>query len=233
MAHHRQFGIAFAAYATDSDQFPIADDDNPRLNTWSWGGVDWYASDGQVDGWPILDERPLNRYLGIYKQHEADYDVFRCPRDNSMRYSASDGRIVWEEMFGFESQAEDVNESIYAIAGTSYAANEWMWVHPQSPIGFGGSSFPHYKRDMGPDDILINNSQFILVTDWGAHYAGRYSKERQISSDKAAGWWHGDQIGHMTFLDGSARRHEMGSTQTQDYSYWSNPDVQAAEGPRP
>jgi type II secretory pathway pseudopilin PulG len=232
LANHRQFGIAFGAYVADFRQFPIADAESPQRNRTSWAGVDWYLEDADTPGY-LLDNRPMNPYLGVRAQHEGGFGIFRCPRDNSMRYTGTDERIDWEEDFGFQSYAEDQNESVYVILGTSYAANEWMWVHPQSEVGFGFYPWPYYKRDMEPDDVLVNASQFVLVTGYGVDRAGRLNSDQRMANRVAYGWWHGYETGQMTFLDGSARQHQMGGIMTRDYCYWSNPDVQWRYGHRP
>jgi hypothetical protein len=150
-----------------------------------------------------------------------------------MRYTLSDRRIDWEDEFGYQSTAEDVNESVYAILGTSYAANEWIWVHPQSEDGYGDSPYPYLKADMTPDDVLVSPSRFILVMDYGADLPGRYRQGVIYNSDFAYGWWHGKYIGMCTFLDGSARREELDGITTNRYTYYSNPDVQWRGGVRP
>jgi prepilin-type processing-associated H-X9-DG protein len=50
--------------------------------------------------------------------------------------------------------------------------------------------------------------------------------------DMVYGWWHGYEIGNILFLDGSARREEMGAAVTKTYSFYSNPSVQAMSGRR-
>ena len=43
-----QFGIAFAAYVADFDCFPVDDYNTYASVTVSWGGVDWYLDDADV-----------------------------------------------------------------------------------------------------------------------------------------------------------------------------------------
>jgi type II secretory pathway pseudopilin PulG len=232
LANHKQFATAWANYTSDNDTFPVIDSTNPYPNTWSWGGVDWYLDDADMPT-SVLEERPMNPYLGAHKDHEAAARVFQCPRDNSMRYTTSDQRIVWEEEFGYQSTAEDRNESVFSILGTSYGANDWIWVDPQSREGYGSYPWPHYRPDMDPDDVLVSASRFVLVGDWGVFWAGRLSGEHRKVHDTAYGFWHGYEIGMMSYLDGSARREEMGATMTRTYSFWSNPPEQMWNGYRP
>jgi hypothetical protein len=63
-----------------------------------------------------------------------------------MRYTSSDERVIWEDEFGFQSHAEEKNESVFAILGTSYGANDWIWVDPQSEEGYGSFPWPYYRK---------------------------------------------------------------------------------------
>jgi hypothetical protein len=232
LANHKQFATAWANYTSDNGTFPITDPANPYLNIWSWVGVDWYLDEADVPTY-LLDERPMNPYLGAHKDHEAAARIFQCPRDNSMRYTTSDARIDWEQEFGHQSVSGEQNESVFAILGTSYGANDWIWVDPQSADGYGAYPWPHYRPKMGPDDILVSTSRFVLVADAGVFWAGRLNVGERKVYNMAYGFWHGYEIGMLSFLDGSARREEMGATMTRNYSFWSNPPVQRQDGYRP
>jgi hypothetical protein len=150
-----------------------------------------------------------------------------------MRYTSSDRRIDWEGDFGHQSIAEEQNESVFAILGTSYGASDWIWVDPQSRQGYGLYPWPHYRPGMEPDDVLVSASRFVLVADWGIFWAGRLTVDDRKTHDVAHAFWHGYEIGMLSFLDGSARREEMGATMTPTYSFWSNPPQQMWHGHRP
>jgi prepilin-type N-terminal cleavage/methylation domain-containing protein len=223
LSNHRQFGVAWSMYFNDYDNFPVpegADAESSRLFV-SWGGIDWRGE----DYWWLLSSRPLNKYLAKNSQIRERAEVFMCPRDNSLRYSKTDDRIVWETLFGADSWAEEEGTTAFSCIGNSYAANDWMYCQPGATQGWGGTppDAPYFRLDLGPDDVRVAPSRFVLVCDWGSYWAGRYDQQGRINRDLIYGWWHGYEIGQMTFLDGSARRHEMGAVTTQDYTFYLDP----------
>ncbi len=224
LSNHRQFGIAWAMYFADYDSFPAMDVGNYPARLFDcWGGVDWFGDDFQLS----LATRPVNRYVAPHKQVRERAEVFMCPRDDSMRHSKTDDRIVWERVMGEHSWAEEEGTTIFSCLGSSYAANDWMYCTPGARQGWGHQwPSPTFRTDLGPDNVQVTPSRFILVSDWGSFYAGRYELQDRVDRNLIYGWWHGYEIGNMTFLDGSARRHEMGDVTTQDYTFYVDPGKQ-------
>ncbi len=225
--NHRQFGIAFGVYAVDFDCFPIDDyeDVHHRSVQYCWGGVDWYLDDADIPIW-VYGKRPLNKYVQSLRQNKADVEVFRCPRDNGLRYYSSDEAVFWQTEFGLQSIDADGPNSVYSVLGNSYAANGWMYAQPGSRIGIGHTpDYPYFRTDLGPDDVECVPSKFVIVCDLGPNWVGRYPLEQRIRNNIVHGWWHGYEIGNMAFLDGSARREQMpGEVTTQSYTFYMAPD---------
>jgi prepilin-type N-terminal cleavage/methylation domain-containing protein len=224
LSNHRQFGVAAGLYFSDYDNFPVPEDYSWYELFACWGGVDWFGENFQVS----LAERPLNQYVAPHKQIKARAEVFMCPRDDSMRNTNSDNRIIWERVMGQHSWAHEDGTTVYSSLGNSYAANDWMFCRPGSRQGWGHGDWPSpmLRTDLGPDDVRVAPNRFILFSDWGSFWAGRYDQEGREDRDLIYGWWHGYEIGQMTFLDGSARRHEMGDVTTQDYTFYVDPHSQ-------
>ncbi len=224
--NHRQFGIAFGAYAVDFDCFPVDDYASYLSVRYCWGGVDWYSDDADVPVW-IDPQRPLNKYVGGQRQQKHRLDVFRCPRDNGLRYYRSDDLVYWQTEFGLQTNDSDGPNSVHSVLGNSYAANGWMYCTPGSEEGTGGppNPGPNFRTDLGPDDVETVPSRFILVCDLGPNWVGRYPLRKRVAWNIVHGWWHGYEVGNMTFLDGSARREAMpGEVTTQSYTFYMAPE---------
>jgi prepilin-type N-terminal cleavage/methylation domain-containing protein len=232
LANHRQFAVAYGLYAIDYDNFPVAGGADATIGKqrFSWGGVYWY--DGVPGYVPSqwLRERPINKYLQARGKQTVRAEIFQCPSDDSMRYTASDDRVIWEDV-GDDTHAEEGAVSVFAVTGNSYNSNDWCYVDPQSMFGVGAND-RYFRTDIGPDDVIASPSRFILVCDAGQWSAGRFPREQRLLFNKVYGWWHGYEIGNMTFLDGSARREQMGDVTTPTYTFYSNPSVQSIGGKR-
>ncbi len=235
LSNHRQFGVALGLYFIDYDNFPVAVSDPQSIfymygNTSSWAGVDWFGDDRTGLSVWLLQQRPVNKYLQNDNNEFARSEVFMCPNDDSMRYTTSDERISWE-VWGAHTTAFEGATTVYAVTGTSYFLNDWCFVDPQSMFAVG-SNYRFYRDDLGPDDVIASPSRFVLICDAGQHGAGRFPLETRQLFNKVYGWWHGYEIGNMTFLDGSARREQMGDVTTSTYTFYSNPSVQSIGGKR-
>ncbi len=224
LSNHRQFGIAFGAYAADFDSFPISDYTTYIGVLNCWGGVDWYLDDAGEPQW-IDPKRPLNPYVGAQREHAFRLDVFQCPRDDGMRHYNTDEIVDWQTDFGLQTIDREGPHSIYSVLGNSYGANGWMYCTPGSDNGIGQyPDLPNFRTDLGPDDVECIPSRFVMVCDLGPNWPGRYPVERRQFTNIVYGWWHGYEIGNMTFLDGSARAEKMGDVTTQTYTFYMAPD---------
>jgi prepilin-type N-terminal cleavage/methylation domain-containing protein len=223
LANHKQFGVAFGVYFVDYDRFPSTD----NYATWvrCWGGVDWYLDDDDTPTF-IVGTRPLNAYVGLRPEHPHGARAFQCPRDDGMRHTRTDRQIYWMTEFGEQTSAFDGPDSIYAVVGNSYAMNGWTHCTPGAP-NTGGPPHPgpHYRTDLGPDDVRTAPSRFVLVCDAGPNWAGRCSETERWAWDVVYGWWHGDEIGQMTFLDGSARSERMIGAKAPTYTFYMDPEA--------
>jgi prepilin-type N-terminal cleavage/methylation domain-containing protein len=232
LGNHRQFGVAFSTYFADFDNFvyyesPGGSYYDPIL---VWGGANWYEGvEDDVPRW-VASHRPINPYMGLSKEHNQGFGVYECPRDNGIRYARTDELVVWMTDWGELTRAPDGPVNIYSVLGTSYRANDWQYCVPGSEKGIGGPPMPgpNHRANQGPDDVRTTPSRFVLVCDTGQDRAGRYDQRRREAYNIITGWWHGYEVGNMLFLDGSARREEMGDITTPTYTFYMDPD---AHGP--
>ncbi len=230
LANHRQFATAWSLYFADYDRFPVRSGQQSALD-YNWGGVHFYGRDssGEPNDVAFLrHDRPLNPYLDARIWHEAEHRVFRCPRDRGMHYAGSGEPVIWH-LYGQNSYSQDGVESIYGMNGTSYAANWMMYREIGTPgLTFGhgdpGQPAPDYTERYGPDDVRVAPSRFPLIIDGGAQTAGWWPEERRRTLNMPVGWWHGFNLGYMSFLDGSAHGEEMGAPVTSGYSMFLDPD---------
>jgi len=258
LANLRQHGVAWTAYIQDHRFFPferpsdLAVDDQ-LTHMWDWGGVNWVkqgdinkAGDAVGSTRYLYSSRPLNPYYDLPKFNTRATPAFHCPADDGLRY-APDVPMFGNEDVEHLSDASD-KSTVYGIRGSSYMANEWIWVKPGSRGGFGGltrnpESNLHASGFTTKNSLvdITDPSRFIVVGDAGPFQAGRMGDERFYKiygNDGGAfdgswfySWWHGNQRGQMAFLDGSARAIEIvpkrGSTGT--YMWWMNPNKHLIE----
>ncbi len=228
LSNLRQHGAAWQLYINDYDSFPVCDSlPFPQGMTdqiYSWGGIDFYEDQNQAQpGW-LLADRPINLYIGGKTRDRSTLGVFRCPSDNGMRGSANGNDIEWYEFFGHNSMAEDAGDSIFSMVGTSYSANDWLYCTPGSQVGWNVPGWTTYRENLGPNHVETSASRLVLLGDFGGHYAGRYTQEEREQWNVQHGWWHGHEVCNLMFLDGSARREQMGAPTTPTYTIYLAPD---------
>lgn len=252
LANLRQHGVAWTAYIQDHRFFPFERPkdlsvDDKLTHQWDWGGVNWIkegdvnkAGDVVGSNRYLFSSRPLNPYYDLPKFNTRDTPAFHCPADDGLKY-APNVPFFGNEDVEHLSNASD-KSTVYGIRGSSYTANEWIWVKPGSRDGFGGvtripdsSLFAEGFTSRNSMVDVTDPSRFIVVGDAGPFYAGRMGDDRfyTIYKDGRAfrgswyySWWHGNQRGQMAFLDGSARGLEMTPKRgsTGSYMWWMNPN---------
>jgi prepilin-type N-terminal cleavage/methylation domain-containing protein len=213
LSNHRQFGVAWAAYANDFRTFPFGRDPYSYNERFGWGGVDWYPATGVVPGLNLVAERPINSYVAPESTIEFRCSVFKCPLDIGAHDWVSGSRN-WEPL-GATSTSGDPT-TCYGVAGTSYEANQWMYVK----AGYWGGSvtLANYRSNQGPDDVLTSPSRFVLVMDIGPANWVVSEPSYRSSRNLWGEWWHGEERGVFTFLDGSARVERSGLRDCSAYS---------------
>ncbi len=224
LSNLRQLTVAWQVYCDDYESFPLGEaPDYFRVVNWGYGGVHWYADAVPVPGLALAAERPLNPYIGESARLETRHDVFRCPSDAGMAYAATGGR-PWEE-FGRGNASGEGDRTTFGQIGTSYSANAWMYCVAGASAGWGRGSPrpPLYRENQGPQHVVVETSRFIVLGDSGTMGAGLYSREGQVARNILHGWWHGEDVGQMGFLDGSARHERVGARVTDTYSYFMDP----------
>lgn len=240
-----QHGVAWMSLLEDRRFFPFERPSDLSVDArldhrWDWGGVNWYAEDSGVSsGRYVLSSRPLNPYYDLPRNNRRHAPVFECPADDGLKYAPSEPYFSDDDVRGLTDAADPT--TVYGIRGTSYMANDWIWVKPGSRIGYGGLIRSNDPERQPPGFTTKNSmasvtdpSRFILVGDAGPFEAGRMGKERfyriyangrAFDGSWAYSWWHGYQRGQMAFLDGSARAVEITPNRgsTGSYMWWMNP----------
>jgi len=227
LSNHHQIALAWIMYTTDHTTFPYSGW-SPEL---TWGGVDWYTDEAYETGAvPLAANRPVNPYIGSEERDQARAEVFQCPSDNGLFEWGSGDRYhysfqpEYENPFGdnprYESRAEDAGESVFSVIGTSYRANDWLWMKPGSYNGAfqppGGTS------SANKPDMVVDHSRFVLVADAGMTMIGRADLDVLGNFPLPYAWWHGEGRCHFACLDGSGRAHDMthGTASTREYTYF-------------
>jgi prepilin-type N-terminal cleavage/methylation domain-containing protein/prepilin-type processing-associated H-X9-DG protein len=253
LANLRQHGVAWLGYVQDNRYFPFdrssdfAKDDRVT-HQWDWGGVNWIDEDDlQGSGVPVgtstylYSSRPLNPYYDLPKFNTRETPAFHCPADDGLKYGP-ELPYFSEDDVKHHSDASD-KSTVYGVRGSSYLANEWIWVQPGSRGGFGGSTrnpeSSLYAKGFTDKNSLVDvtdPSRFIVVGDAGPFQAGRMGDDRfqivfkdgvRYNGSWFYSWWHGNQRGQMAFLDGSARAVEIAPKRgsTSAYMWWMNPGL--------
>lgn len=238
LANLRQHGVAWLSYLEDNRFFPFERDptkDNGHSHIWDWGGVNWYGPEAPISTNRLATgARPLNPYYDLSQVHRSDAPVFHCPADDGLKYGENIPYFTDDDLRGLTEFADPT--SVYGVRGSSYMANEWIWVRPGSRNGFGGTvrtNSPNFTNRNGMPDVT-DPSRFIVVGDTGPFQAGRMGDDRfqivVVDGQFLRGswhysWWHGYQKGQMAFLDGSARLIDIAPSrgETGKYMWWLNP----------
>lgn len=225
----RQIGLAFTMYGDDFNRFPSADTEPEawRRARWAFGGVNVHAknNDSDVVNSYTTDVRPLNEYLGLDNSTSTLAEVYHSPADDGLYYSSFPNRSVWDDL-GRESTVYEGDESCFLTMGTSYFANEWMYCVPGSNVGFHSQGGPGgaYTNKLGPRNVTADAWRFVLAGGAGQMDAGRYSEEELKEKMIYEGFWYGNRVGHLAFLDGSVRAEEMTEgADTSSYTFYVNP----------
>ncbi len=221
----KQVGVGWSVYMNDYDNFPVSKDEDgePEVPLYSWGGVHWYGGDADDPNIPFhlaLADRPVNPYIGADLRQEQRAEIFRCPNDDGVRYSQTGEMVQWVD-WAHDNPSEEGDMTVFGMLGTSYQANDWMYCRIGAIHGQGwGDPPPHLRFNQGPTHVAVSADRFVLVGDTGTNYAGRYDPMSRLRLNIIAGWWHGEDQGHMVYLDGSGRRERMGDVMTTGYCYY-------------
>lgn len=244
LANQRQIAVGWNTYAIVNETVPGAD--AGRRLIWDWGGVNWYSTEFTGDPFArsIGNERPLNEYIGSELNERSRAEVFQCPRDSGLLEwgSGESFHFQWEEDFAGghglnfasdRSEAEDVGENVYAITGTSYMLNDWMYIKPSFDGARDESMSLH--RQISEIQSMRNKfsniedpARFVITGDAGPFQAGRLSADNRASFMFYA-WWHGQQSGgpvcNLAHFDGSARRTVLApnAAVTAEYAFPMDP----------
>ncbi len=226
IGNHHQIAIAWIMYTEDHVHFPISH--SPEL---TWGGVDWYTAEAYENNTvPLTPDRPVNVYIGSHSNEQSRSSVFQCPSDHGLfKWGTNQERYYYSfepeyiNPFGendrIASRADDAGENLFASIGTSYRANDWIWVKPGS---VNGGLLNNAGTSKNKPDMVADHSSFVLVADAGMTMISRADLDTLGSFPLPYAWWHGEQKNHFAFLDGSARAHktEHGTATTTDYTYY-------------
>lgn len=257
LSNLRQIGVAWNAYLVDYIYVPYDRTDGRVNHVLDWGGVDWYDFEGRED-LPIIKqftkERAINPYLGAELHQTHDHKAFLCPADHGLTYHDQDGRTepYWsDDPVQQLSTSELRDETIYGVRGSSYTANDWLWVkpgftpglEPPDPQGYGARDstkpaddprrFTKFT-DRNQLSTVSDPSKLIIVNDADdseAWRVARGTRHWQSSDGRPAGMqyggWHGYEWTNASFLDGSARhvKIEANAGVTPDYTFWLQPEL--------
>jgi prepilin-type N-terminal cleavage/methylation domain-containing protein len=242
LSNLRQLSIAWNLYTTDYKVFPITNRPDWHLKLqYSYGGVHWYGYDANgkpIEG-PISDttgrltfggltsDRPLNPYVAPDSTIEGRSEVFRCPSDARLKYALSNQRHTsWDALAG--SNSDDEKPTAFSIFGTSYSANQGMYMlEPTPPPTEIDPQGRRWSRAFhGPQSVQIAPSRFVLLEDIGTQSVSGGTPESIYPTNARpnyvglpVGWWHGKLKAQMAFLDGSARREPITSDAIKKYAF--------------
>jgi prepilin-type N-terminal cleavage/methylation domain-containing protein len=248
-----QIATAWHSHVADFGTFPanknIVPNADQRVDVsyhrFGWAGTDWYddelrASAGSSSHFasPVV-ERPLNEYLGMPAHNTSGGGVTECPGDTQLMiqdFNTSTFRPgdmvpyqVSDQSFRFRfSKSPDARASAHSLHGTSYAANEWMWVSPSAPWGFKVGRQEHTDLWLSVNNApehIANPSRFVMLGDLGIMNVLRvaaYNHNAQIASFQTSAhqYRHGFERTSAAFMDGSARLIHM----PRDHRYDSQDD---------
>lgn len=220
LSNHRQIGIAWQTYLNEFNNFPIGED--PDIITkyredFNWGGVFWYDPNIWRPG-DHASVRPLNPYLGHPLVETTGAEVFRCPLDYGVYDYISGQRILSHEGPHVTYSKAPNPRTDYGSLGNSYRSNEWMYCAPGERTGWGPPpARPHYRSNLGPKNVQISTSRFVLFADDGP-FMWMLTKPSRRLLDSGGSWWHDFERCPMSFLDGSTRIEKAGLIVSPTYS---------------
>jgi prepilin-type N-terminal cleavage/methylation domain-containing protein len=227
LSNHHQIALAWIMYTGDHRYFPSGS--SPEL---TWGGVDWYSEESyEFGGLPLSPNRPVNEYIGSNERDQSRAEVFHCPSDNGLFKWGTQGERYYYSFQPeyhdpyasnprYESRAEDASENLFSVVGTSYRANDWIWVTPGSING--GFLSPGAPTSKNTPDMVTDHSRFVLVSDGGMSGICRADLQTLGQFPLAYSWWHGEGRNNFSFLDGSGRgvHTTHGTATTTDYTFY-------------
>ncbi|MCC6322628.1 MAG: hypothetical protein IT438_14460 [Phycisphaerales bacterium] len=111
----------------------------------------------------------------------------------------------------------------FAVFGTSYEPNTWMYCEPNdNGFGWAGANvpYPRFRSRNSESSVVVTPSRFVLLGDSPALYGGRYPRAERYARDIWSGFWHGEEKGQLSFLDGSARLEKMGAPTKPTYAFY-------------
>ncbi len=235
MSNCRQNISAWHTYTAEHNHFPYAELPVPRngytnegRQTSSWAGVDWYTDEIRENGrGHPAKERPLNEYLGMNAHQTSGGDVTHCPGDKLIYQSEFSGNVdqvpevriidaLTPILYSGSSSPEGAS-TFHGAMGTSYSANDWIWVSPQAPWGLTISNAEHRRLWLSYNnkpEKIENPSRFTMFGEMGIMdvlYGGSYNPQSGFVSIPFVphNFRHGGYITSMAFLDGSVRAIEM------------------------
>jgi prepilin-type N-terminal cleavage/methylation domain-containing protein len=251
LSNLRTASMAWNGYLDDNRFFPFDRPDDARpAHRWDWGGVNWYDEEDRSQlssGEWIYSTRPLNPYYDMRHDRREDARVFACPADDGLWHK--DG-LRPDNLLRLAkySNAPDAM-TIYGSRGTSYMANQWIWIVPGSTEAFGSTLAEMKNRFQSPwftdknsRARVSNPSLFVLVGDASRFELDRLNKKQMIAPVYKGGrlymdtlWMHGKwhfENNNMAFLDGSARAVKIQADRgiTGSYTWWMRPGKHFVEG---
>ncbi|MDX2118333.1 MAG: type II secretion system protein [Planctomycetota bacterium] len=234
LSNQRQLALAWSMYANDFNTFPTVNSPTWHQKVqFGWGGVHWYGRD--AEGKPIDEptygsasttytglaaERPVNPYVAPNGTLEGRYEIFKCPSDAQLRYMLSNElHPNWASLLAQSANTSELGVTAFATFGTSYQANQRMYVVVPLPAIDPEGTFGK-RRWFGPRHVSVPPSMFVVATDAGSMGVLGMS-DKQLYASKAGlpvGWWHGKMKAQVMFLDGSVRKTVIGDEGLSGYS---------------
>ncbi len=224
LSNLHQLAMAWTIYSQDYDNFPVGEADDYRAKLrWGWGGVHWYGTDANGEAqeawYGLATDRVLNPYVGADQLTETRTETFRCPADEGAVYARTKNDVFWHELDTNSREAE----TTFGALGTSYEANDWMYcvVGKNRWRGDDGPA-TNYTTRQAPYHIRVSASRFVILGDIGQMTSARTSRAGRESGNYPTGWWHGDEVANLAFLDGSARSLKTNAPFGPSFSFYAD-----------
>lgn len=227
-ANLKTLAAGWHAYGADKDRFPT-EGRTPREDPpygGAWGGQLAYRNPNGRE-----NPRIINAYLGEERLLKSKFQVFECPKD-TMPITVVDPQPIWRllpDSFLANYRNDDFKESLFALQGNSYYANDWVWAEVGSVDGAGPTLARHWKHD-NPLGLIRHPDRTLMLADATIHAAPLTPGQRRENGLWVA-WWHGPDAMQGAFWDGSARRVPVRrGGWSSDYWLWLQPEAHPPEG---